>query len=473
MNKEKKASFRGLPSVDALLKTEQLESFIQTYGRELTTYAARQSIERARETMKSGSDCPDLNQLVAWSSEIVAGIATPSLIPVINATGVVIHTNLGRAPLGKKVLEDISEVAVGYSNLEFDLEEGERGNRNVHLSRLLTYITGAEASLVVNNNAAGLILALNTLAKAKEVIISRGELIEIGGSFRIPEILAASGAIMVEVGTTNKTRISDYQRALGPDTAIILKAHKSNYQITGFTEEVAIKDLARLSAQHHLTMLYDIGSGLLRRPDRLPLTNEPDVRSALRDGADLVTFSGDKLLGGPQAGIVVGKAELVSRLAKAPMMRALRVGKLTISGLSSVVRSYLDDDSLCADLPFFRTLATDDSELKRRAQGLAAMLDEAGIGATVVRSKAQCGGGTLPGLVIDSYAVALSAEHRSQRARSEFAETVHQRLLALPRPIVGVLRQGEIIFDMLTVQDTELESIASALIAVVSKKVDR
>ncbi|MBN1653419.1 MAG: L-seryl-tRNA(Sec) selenium transferase [Deltaproteobacteria bacterium] len=473
MEKEHTANFRGLPSVDALLKNEELRPLIETSGRELATFGVRQSINRAREMMKSGRQCPDFGKLISWVREVVEGVSTPSLKPVINATGVVIHTNLGRAPLGTKVRDDISDIITGYSNLEFDLDRAERGDRNAHLTSLLTFITGAEASLVVNNNAAALILALNTLAKGKEVVISRGELIEIGGSFRIPEILAASGAIMVEVGTTNKTRLSDYQKAVGPETAVILKAHKSNYTISGFTEEVGVGELARLAASHRLVTLYDIGSGLLRKPARLSLANEPDVRSALGDGADLVTFSGDKLLGGPQSGIIVGKAELVSRLAQAPMMRALRVGKLTISALACVVRSYLTDESLLAELPFFRMLGVSDERLKQRAKRLLAMLGASGIAALVVKSRAQCGGGTLPGLEIDSYAVALSADYPSQRARSAFAERVYRGLLKLPRPVVAILRQGEILFDLLTVEDEQLEPLASAIIAVAQGKVDR
>jgi L-seryl-tRNA(Ser) seleniumtransferase len=471
MKKEKKVSFRGLPSVDALLKREELQPLLEDVGRALVTFAVRQSIDRARESTKSKGVCPDIREIIANVNGIVDAVTKPSLKAVINATGVIIHTNLGRVPLGDKVLIDISNIITSYSNLEFDLEAAERGNRNVHLSRLLNYITGAEASLVVNNNAAALILALNTLANGKEVIISRGELIEIGGSFRIPEILAASGAKMIEVGATNKTRLSDYEKAVNPNTAIVLKAHKSNYTIEGFTEEVSVARLADFAKKNNLIMLYDIGSGLLRKPKLLPLENEPDVRSSLEDGADLVTFSGDKLLGGPQSGIIVGRTDLVALLTKAPMMRALRVGKLTIAALSSVVGSYLSDSSL-VELPLFRMLGTSKKQLIKRAEKLVSMLRTSHVDATVVESQAQCGGGTLPGLVIESYAVALSASYGSQRARSGFAERTYRRLLQMPRPIVGILRQGEIIFDMLTVEDGDMKYLNTAIIAAVSVESD-
>lgn len=467
MTKEREANFRGLPSVDALLKRDEINPLIETVGRELVTFAVRESIDRARQSVKKSEACPQMDDLIASVQETVAMMAEPSLKPVLNATGIVLHTNLGRVPLGIKVLRDIGPIVSGYSNLEFDLKKADRGHRNAHISHLLAFITGAEQAVVVNNNAAALILVLSTLAAGKEVIISRGELIEIGGSFRIPDILAASGARMVEVGTTNKTRVTDYEKAITPNTAILLKAHKSNYTISGFTEEVEVAQLAGLARKNNLVMLYDIGSGLLRKPARLPLETEPDVRSSLRDGADLVAFSGDKLLGGPQSGIVVGKKELVSRLEKAPLMRALRVGKLTIAALSSVVRSYLTDESLRADLPLFRMLGSSPDTLKKRAERLVSMLQQSDIAAKVVESKGQCGGGTLPGVEIESYAVAMVAKHESRQGRSDYAKRVYQSLLTARRPVVGVLRQGELIFDMLTLDDSELEQLNSTLRAVI------
>jgi L-seryl-tRNA(Ser) seleniumtransferase len=468
MAKEREADFRGLPAVDALLKSDDVKPLVEKAGRELVTFAVRESIERARQSVKQSAACPPTGELVESVKDIVALTAEPSLKPVINATGVILHTNLGRVPLGDKVLRDIGPIVCGYSNLEFDLEKAERGHRNVHISRLLAFITGAERALVVNNNAAALVLALSTLAAGKEVIISRGELIEIGGSFRIPEILATSGALMVEVGTTNKTRIADYEKAITSNTAILLKAHKSNYTISGFTEEASVSELASLAKKSNLVMLYDIGSGLLRKPARLPLETEPDVRSSLREGADLVAFSGDKLLGGPQSGIIVGKKDLVSRLEQAPLMRALRVGKLTISALSSVARSYLTDESLRADLPLFRMLGSSQETLKKRAERLVSMLRQSGIAAKVVESKGQCGGGTLPDVEIESYAVAMVASDQSQQARSDYAKRVYQSLLTARRPVVGVLRQGELVFDMLTLDDSELEEVNASLRAIIS-----
>ncbi|MFH2034091.1 MAG: L-seryl-tRNA(Sec) selenium transferase, partial [Candidatus Margulisiibacteriota bacterium] len=323
---EKMNALRKLPGVDVLLNEASVKELAAAHGIELVTYAARNTINSAREKILNGSPQIDL---VSEVKNLIEKISKPSLKPVINATGIILHTNLGRAPLSFEPIR-------GYCNLEFDLETGKRGKREAHLKAPLKYITGAEDTLVVNNNAAAIVLILNTLASGKEVIISRGELIEIGGSFRINEIMASAGVKMVEVGTTNKTRLSDYENAVTENTALIFKAHKSNYSIKGFSEEVGIKELAEFSRKKGIPFVYDIGSGLLRKPKNLNLEGEPDVRSALKDGAYLVCFSGDKLLGGPQAGIIAGKKELISKLAKAPLMRALRVGKMTIAGLSAV-----------------------------------------------------------------------------------------------------------------------------------------
>jgi L-seryl-tRNA(Ser) seleniumtransferase len=439
-----KDALRSLPGVDILLNQTEVKQLVEEYGLDLVTYAVRWAINEARQRILENGTIGDLQVEV---KKLIQNIDQPSLKPVINATGVILHTNIGRAPLGEKVVEEISKILKGYSNLEFDLKSGKRGSRNRHLCELIKYITGAEDSLVVNNNAAAIVLILNTLAKDKEVIISRGELIEIGGSFRINEIMAAAGVKMVEVGTTNKTRMSDYEKAITSNTALIFKAHKSNYSIKGFAEEVSVRDLAGISRQKGLPFVYDIGSGLLKKPKNLLLESEPDVKSAINDGADLVCFSGDKLLGGPQAGIIVGKMEFIEKLAKAPLMRALRVGKMTIAALYSVCEEYLKD---VLYLPIFKMLQRKPEEINASAKKLQSLIP----GSKVVENIAYCGGGTLPDLEIKSYALKLN---------NVDAEKLFYDLLRLDQPILGILRKGELLFDLLTVDESGLKKIASAL----------
>ncbi|MFC1888059.1 L-seryl-tRNA(Sec) selenium transferase, partial [Candidatus Cloacimonadota bacterium] len=358
---------------------------------------------------------------------------------------------------GKASLEKIGSIISGYSNLEFNLNTGKRGQRNDHIKELLTYITGAENVVVVNNNAAAVFLTLLTFAKGKEVIVSRGELIEIGGSFRIPDIMKLSGAKMVEVGTTNRTRIKDYEEAITDKTRILFKAHKSNYEIKGFSEEVGIEELTELTKKYNLIMFYDIGSGLLRKPEGLKLKDEPDVLGSLNAGADLVSFSGDKLLGGPQAGIIAGKKELINKLAKSPLMRALRVGKLTMSALQHSISAYLDDSRLAEEIPIFEMLNRDSSDLKLLAEDLQSELSKLGIRSEVVSSKAQVGGGTLPGLEIESFGVQLSYEGKDRK----FAQKLFRKLLDLEDPVLGILREGKLIFDVLSVFKEDISELAA------------
>jgi L-seryl-tRNA(Ser) seleniumtransferase len=464
MDKKKlQAQLRELPSVDNVLSQDAIRKQVEHAGIELVTFIVRAVIEDARKGILNHGASATLEEIVKKSEETIALMTQPLLKEVINATGIVIHTNLGRAPLGKKVLEDIATVTLGYSNLEYDLKTAQRGRRSDHVVPLITYLAKAEDAVVVNNNAAGIMLTLNTLARGKEVIISRGELIEIGDSFRIPEILAASGSILVEVGTTNKTKLSDYDKAITGNTAMIVKAHRSNFDIVGFTEEVSVQELANLAHKRGLVFLYDIGSGLIRKPKNLPLENEPDVESAVAAGADLVAFSGDKLLGGPQAGIVVGKKEYIAQIRTAPMMRALRVDKLTLAALGSVTRSYVTDTTLRENIPLFSMLGQSDEVLKQRAEELSKKLHAYNVSSNVVKSTARCGGGTLPSLEIPSYAVTLLSGKRSQKERSLFAERIFNKLHHSERPIIGILRQGEILFDVLTLADEDLSSIAEAI----------
>lgn len=454
----KNKNLRSLPSVDALLKHGGVSLLIARHGRALVTWAVRAEIALARELAAA----PDQDVLAGRVVLRVKAIAAPSLKPVINATGVILHTNLGRAVLGEAVLADMAGIILGYSNIEFDTATGRRGDRHSHVSALLSFLTGAQDALVVNNNAAGIVLVLSTLAKKREVIISRGELIEIGGEFRIPDIMAAAGCRMVEVGTTNRTRIGDYEKAITPKTAAIFKAHRSNFSVKGFTEEASIGQCAALARKKGLPFVYDIGSGLIRRPKTLSLGNEPDVASAIASGADLVLFSGDKLLGGPQAGIIAGKKDLVAKLAKAPLMRALRVGKLTMAALSSACRSYLDDGALVKNNPTFAMLSKKPEETRRLAVILQEMLKGRGITTRVGDTVGQCGGGTLPELSIPSCAVVLDKKGPKQE---DSTKRIFDRLCAGERPVVAVLREGSLVFDMLTVREPEISILAEAIAA--------
>jgi L-seryl-tRNA(Ser) seleniumtransferase len=466
-NKEK---LRSLPSVGELLNHPGVAALCHKYGPALPTYAARKAIDWARAVVLEGGECPGRNVLVDHVAERAGTVCGGSLKPVINATGIVLHTNLGRAPLGKAVMEDMAAIVGRYCNLEFDLDRIGRGSRNTHLAELLQFLTSAEDAIVVNNNAAGIVLTLGTLAAGREVLISRGELIEIGGSFRIPDIMRTSGAVMVEVGTTNRTRLADYEAAIGPQTALIFKAHKSNYTISGFTEEVSAKELSELAGAYNVPMVYDIGSGLLRKLEGRPLENEPDVRSAIEDGADLVLFSADKLLGGPQAGIVAGRAELIQRLARAPLMRAVRVGKLTLAALTSVCRQYVNDPSLPASNPAIAMLQRPLDVTQRLAARLLSKLEEAGVEARLVDSAGQCGGGAMPGVELPSAAVEILSRERKGGREPTFAERVFRRLIETDPPVLGILREGSILLDLLTVFPDQIGPVAKCVSEAVQRE---
>lgn len=492
---KKQNPFRNIPSVSKLLENERIKKLIHHVGRELTVYGIRRVLEEWRAQLdESATPCSE-HLITERVHALVQRITQGGLKSVVNATGIILHTNLGRAPLGPYILDQITPVVLGYSNLEYDLENTDRGHRDEHVTELLRYITGAEDALVVNNNAAGIILALMTLASGKEVIISRGELIEIGGSFRIPEIMAASSAIMREVGTTNKTRISDYEKAIDENTGLIFKAHQSNFAIKGFTEEVSLEALSTLARQHQLPFIYDLGSGLLIRPAGLDLTGEPDVKSALAAGADLVLFSGDKLPGGPQSGIIAGKKDLIAKLAKAPLMRALRVDKLTLAALAAACRAYLSEHTL-TQLPLFNMLSTPIAHLQQKAEKLKSLITHPEFDVEICTSHGQCGGGTLPDLEIPSVAVRIRENKPFRRKQSQDkneisepppsldraglalteglsnnlssqsgtpAEQLFHTLHRLDRPIIGILRGGDFYLDMLTIFDADIEYVAGAV----------
>jgi L-seryl-tRNA(Ser) seleniumtransferase len=468
MPMKKNNIFRQLPSVDGLLKRDSQKGLVSRFGAGIVTHAVRAIVDKKRNDLAGGAPAPALEDIDRAIENRVHADAGLTLKSVINATGVILHTNLGRAVLGQKVLKDITDIVTGYSTIEYDAENARRGNRNDHLSGLLRYLTGAEDALVVNNNAAGIILVLSTLAKKREVIISRGELIEIGGEFRIPDIMAAAGSKMIEVGTTNRTRIADYEKAITDRTALIFKAHKSNYSMKGFVEEAGLKQCAALAHQKGLPFVYDIGSGLIRKPRSPALGDEPDVAAAIAAGADLVLFSCDKLLGGPQAGVVAGTKELVGRCAKAPLMRALRVGKLTLAALLSSCRSYLSDASLKADNPTLGMLSRESGDIRRSADLLASELTKHGVACHTIQSNGQCGGGTLPDLAIPSSAVVLDFADGKAKDRADAAVLIFKKLQAVERPVIGVVREGNLLFDMLAVSDCDIVPCADAIAAAVA-----
>ena len=425
-------SLRDLPSVDRLLAGERLADL----PHELALTAARTVLERARAEIRAGREPGPLEDAVL---DEVARARRPSLRRVLNATGVLVHTNLGRAPLAEAALARVAEVGAGYSNLEYDVERGERGSRQDHLASLLGRLTGAEAALVVNNNAAAVLLALAALAEGREVVVSRGELIEIGDGFRIPDVLARSGARLVEVGTTNRTRAEDYEAAIGPETALLLRVHQSNFRVVGFSEQPRLAELAVVAERAELPLVDDLGSGALA-----PVGDEPTPAESLRAGADLVCFSGDKLLGGPQAGIVVGRGELVEKLRRHPLQRALRADKLTLAALEGTLQLALDPETR-GEIPVLRMLHEPLEGVRARAERLAEL-----VGGEVEETVARVGGGALPLAELPSAACAVE---------EELAEPLR---LGEP-PVVGIVRDGRLLLDCRTLSDSDVEEAAAAV----------
>ena len=434
-----KASLAALPSVSRLLQRRESGMLIDRHGRSAVTDAIRGVLTALRR--EAIVDLTD-DAILRHAAERLEQDATPSLRPVFNLTGTVLHTNLGRAPLPAEAVEAMAAAARGPVNLEYDLDSGRRGERDDHVETLLCRLTGAEAATVVNNNAAALLLVLNTLAARKEVPVSRGELIEIGGAFRLPEIMARSGCRLREVGTTNRTHLSDYAEALGAKTGLVLKVHASNYAIEGFSAAVAESELARLSRSHRVPFAIDLGSGTLLDLSRLGLPHEPTVQEALAQGADLVTFSGDKLLGGPQAGIVAGRADLVARLRKNPLKRALRPDKITLAALEAVLRLYLDPDRLVARLPTLRMLARPLQEIRALAARLRPVLAER-FAVDIIDCESEIGSGALPTRRIASAGLAI----RPGDAR------LAARFRKLPIPVIGRLHDGAFVLDLRCLED--------------------
>ncbi len=442
---------RRLPSVDAVLRSAPGQRAAASLGRPLLKRELGRTIAEVRAQISVGDEVPTGDEILARAAGRAAVISA-GLTPVINATGVVLHTNLGRAPLADAAARAIARVAGRYGDLEVDRESGARGKRATRAEAMLAALTGAEDVLVVNNCAAALLLALASLAKGKQVLVSRGELIEIGGEFRIPAIMAASGAKLVEVGATNRTRIGDYRGAVTPRLGAILKVHPSNYRVVGFTASPAAKDLAALAQKHGAAFIYDVGSGLLDRERGLP-ADEPTVRDALEQGADLVTCSGDKLLGGPQAGIVVGKADLVDTLRKHPIARAVRVDKLQVAALEATLRLHLVGER--AAIPVNRMLHEPPDAVAKRARRVAESIGGDLEGAHIVRTESVVGGGSMPGFTMPSWAVRMSVPDPPAFAA---------RLRADPIPVFCRIDDGAALLDCRTVADDEVHDLARAVL---------
>jgi L-seryl-tRNA(Ser) seleniumtransferase len=452
--------FRLLPSVDELLHTPHSEELVAAFSRSLVVDALRRSVSHARDDIRLGMPCPAAEALIAHAAQSLQEQSRPQLLPLINATGVIINTNLGRAPLSQDALLAVQRVAGGYSNLEYDLELGTRGSRHVHITALLQSLTGAEAALVTNNNASAVLLGLSALAMGREVVISRGQLIEIGGGFRIPDVIRQSNCALVEVGTTNRTRIADYAAAITERTAILLSVHPSNFLITGFTESTSTRELGELAHERGLLVMDDLGSGCLLDSEPYGLTHEPTPRESLAAGADLVCFSGDKLLGGPQAGILVGKAEIIGRLAKHPLMRAVRIDKMTLAALEATLRHYQRDQAE-THIPIWRMIAARPEQLAQRAADWSHQLTAAGIAAHTQPGESTIGGGSLPGETLPTSLLALDAA-----VMSIPLELISQRLRRLPTPIITRILRDMLLFDPRTILPEQDASIVPSILSV-------
>ena len=446
--------FRNLPSVDSVMATELLAALAAEYSRSWLVDLVRQELEQARQRIRDGADAPAAAEVSEGVSRSIEAITAPSPQPVINATGVIIHTNLGRAPLSLAATQAAVQAARGYSDLELDLESGRRGSRQAHLQALLRQLTGAEAALVVNNNASALLLGLSALATGKEVVVSRGEAIEIGGGFRIPDVLQQSGATLVDVGTTNRTYDRDYEGAITDNTAAFLKAHASNFRVEGFTASVEPEQLVNLGQKYGIAVLHDVGSGCLLNTEKYGLAHEPTPQESIKAGAGLVFFSGDKLLGGPQAGIVVGQRELVGRLERHPLARAVRIDKLSLASLAVTLLHYLREEAE-REIPVWRMISTQADAIKERAKGWQSTLEAP---ATLEVSRSAIGGGSLPGETLPTWVLALSCQ-----GISGGPEEVMRQLRRSDPPVIARLAEDRVLLDPRTVLPEEEKVLVGIL----------
>jgi L-seryl-tRNA(Ser) seleniumtransferase len=457
--KEKQNLLSRLPSVDELLKSPSGLQWLEEFPRKIVVEAVRTVVAARRKTILAGKAADlSLEAIGGDIKEQLRILSSFSLRRVINATGIVIHTNLGRSVLSERILENVVNVAGGYSNLEYDLAAGRRGQRHIHTQRLLSEITGAEDALVVNNNAAAVLLCLNSLARGGEVIVSRGELVEIGGSFRVPDVMSASGACLREVGTTNKTHLHDYSNAVNENTALLLKVHQSNYRITGFTSDVKIGELLDLGRQHGLPVMYDLGSGCLIDLRPYGIHDEPSVHELLKTGVDVLTFSGDKLLGGPQGGLIVGKKKYLDRIRKNPIARAVRVDKFTIAAFEATLMEYLDPENAKRAIPTLQMLFESPGEVRARARKIASGLRRLCVQEKieVVGDASKAGGGSLPAAEFETFAVSIKPVARS-------VNELDERLRSCSPPIIARIRENALLLDARTIRNDEVQPLVQAV----------
>ena len=437
-------SLRDLPSVDQLIHASRATRFIDAYGRPLTLDALRTTLEETRARFKTQPEAglPSTDDILAQAESHLTAWTSPTLLPVINATGVILHTNLGRAPLSTATIHAMNAVAANYSTLEYDLEKGRRGSRLIHAESVLQKLTGAEAAVVVNNNASAVLLVLSALANKKRVVISRSQLVEIGGGFRVPDVMKQSGAKLVEVGTTNKVRVSDYKDALEEPTALVMRAHRSNFKIVGFTEEPELKEIVEIAHKVNVIVVDDLGSGALLDTAKYGFAHEPTVQESLAAGVDLICFSGDKLLGGPQAGIIIGKKDLIDRIRKHPLARAVRADKTCLAGVTATLLHYLKDEAE-REIPIWRMMSLTPEQVKVRAE---AWREALGAG-DVIQSESTVGGGSLPDESTATFVLALNV-----KSPDKFLKKLRE---ANP-PIVARTENDKVLFDPRTVLDDEL-----------------
>lgn len=472
MNKECLKALRTIPPMNELLNQAEVVTLAETLGKALVDEVLTEVIAAYREQLMEDDSfastmaCLEREDisfyLIHKLREKIQERQKKSLIKVVNATGIVLHTNLGRAPLPDRAIDLIREVNEGYSNLEYNLETGTRGSRHSHIDHLIAHITGAESAMVVNNNAAAVFLSLNTLAKGKEVIVSRGQLVEIGGSFRIPDIIASSGCHMVEVGTTNKTKKQDYLRAITENTSVLLKVHTSNYKISGFTEEVPLPDLVAMGREHNLLVMEDLGSGCLFDLSQIGLPHEPTVAEVISSGVDLVTFSGDKLLGGPQIGVIAGRREIIEEIKKNPLARIVRCDKSSIAALTAVLEIYREPEKALEQVPALKMLALSETELLQKAQELESQIKTA-LGelcqTEIVEVQDEAGGGSLPDVLFNGKALAITLEGLS-------ANRLQELLRKGPVPIICRIVKDRVLLNVRTITERDYPIITQRLVSI-------
>ncbi len=460
---DKNIYFRNIPKVDILIDDERIKNLIENNDRDLVIDIVREKTDELREfIINSSSENEITSKIKSLIDDIVVKFKKTTALnmrKVINGTGTILHTNLGRAVISEKIADRLKEIVTGYSNLEYDIEKGERGERYSHFEDIVCRITGAEAAMAVNNNAAAVMLILSTMAKNKEVIVSRGELVEIGGSFRVPDVMAQSGSTLVEIGTTNKTHLRDYENAITEETAALLKVHTSNYKIVGFTESVSIKELSDLSKKHNIPLIEDIGSGVLIDLSKYGLTYEPTVQESIKNGADVVCFSGDKLLGGPQAGIIVGKKEYINKMKKNPLTRAIRIDKFTATALEAVFHEYIDEENAIKNIPVLNMIVKDIEDVNRLANLLYDKIKPALNSANIQIEDclSQIGGGSLPLERINSKCVAIKPNNIT-------TALLEKRLRYSEIPVIIRIANDKAIIDLRTINESEIDILSNIII---------